>query len=255
MAMIIFFACRTYYTCRFNSVEWVFYGIAINTAAAAMAFEMAHNLIFEWARNKAGRNAKTSYCLGIDTGLLDIAQKEKREEGKRLDERGKRGEGMQQQPQTRHLGEDFHRRITAMRPSPKTSVLPSLGNDGGTAVKLEGDQGSCVHAARERSMIDDDIEDQVIFKHEENQSNLRGKIGEGQASASSEDQESVSDDDESEAEHEAGVISTEEEEAPLDLDVDSGERLRKMAPATATSLNDLDSHKRALLAVAMHSLP
>jgi hypothetical protein len=81
-AMTMFFDCQTYSTCRLASVEWTFYGIAANTVAAAMAFEMAHNLTLEWARSKTGKNAKHSYCLGVGTGLLKIARKEKREEKK-----------------------------------------------------------------------------------------------------------------------------------------------------------------------------
>jgi len=55
IAMTIFFDCRTYSTRRLASVEWTFYGIAANTVAAAIAFEMAHNLTLEWARSKTGK--------------------------------------------------------------------------------------------------------------------------------------------------------------------------------------------------------
>jgi len=48
--MQIFFDCKSYSTRKYTSVEWTFYGIAENTIAAAMAFEMAYNLIIEWAR-------------------------------------------------------------------------------------------------------------------------------------------------------------------------------------------------------------
>jgi hypothetical protein len=56
IAMTIFFDCRTYSTRSPASVEWAFYGIPANTVAAAMAFEMAHNLTLEWARSKTGKN-------------------------------------------------------------------------------------------------------------------------------------------------------------------------------------------------------
>jgi len=49
-AMQTFFDCKSYSTRIYTSVEWTFYGIAENTIAAAMAFEMAYNLIIEWAR-------------------------------------------------------------------------------------------------------------------------------------------------------------------------------------------------------------
>ncbi|KAJ5144267.1 hypothetical protein N7526_001775 [Penicillium atrosanguineum] len=48
-AMCTFFDCKSFSTDFGISVEWSFFGIASNTVAAAVAFEMAHNLILEWA--------------------------------------------------------------------------------------------------------------------------------------------------------------------------------------------------------------
>jgi hypothetical protein len=54
-AMCIFFDCESY-SCRFQtSVQWTFYGISSNTAAAAMAFEMTYNLILDWATLRDNR--------------------------------------------------------------------------------------------------------------------------------------------------------------------------------------------------------
>jgi hypothetical protein len=77
-AMMMFFDCNSYSTALEFSIEWTFYGIAPNTAAAAIAFEMAHNLILEWARAKKG--AVNSYCLGVANGLREMAREEKRQE-------------------------------------------------------------------------------------------------------------------------------------------------------------------------------
>jgi hypothetical protein len=77
-AMMKFFDCKSYSTALTFSIEWTFYGIAPNTTAAAIAFEMAHNLILEWARGKKG--AVNSYCLGVANGLRETAREEKRQE-------------------------------------------------------------------------------------------------------------------------------------------------------------------------------
>jgi hypothetical protein len=77
-AMMMFFDCNSYSTALTSSIEWTFYGIAPNTTAAAIAFEMAHNLILEWARGKKG--AANSYCLGVANGLWEMAREEKRHE-------------------------------------------------------------------------------------------------------------------------------------------------------------------------------
>jgi hypothetical protein len=44
-AMGVFFDCKSYHGTRIRSQEYVFYGIANNTASAAMAFEICYNLI------------------------------------------------------------------------------------------------------------------------------------------------------------------------------------------------------------------
>jgi len=77
-AMTVFFDCKAYSTALTRSIEWTFYGIAPNTVAAAIAFEMAHNLILEWARGKKG--TINSYCLGVAAGLREMASENKKEE-------------------------------------------------------------------------------------------------------------------------------------------------------------------------------
>jgi hypothetical protein len=60
--------------------DWVFYGIASNTAMAAQAFEVVYNLICEWARSK-GR-ARNNYCRGVAHGFVKIARDSKAKEKK-----------------------------------------------------------------------------------------------------------------------------------------------------------------------------
>ena len=80
VAMEKFFDCKSYST-RFDaSIEFTFYGIATNTAAAAMGFEMAYNLILSWGALKKGGSPRHSYCLGVAEGLIAIAETEKAEE-------------------------------------------------------------------------------------------------------------------------------------------------------------------------------
>lgn len=61
-------------------VEWIFYGIAESTIASAMSFEMAYNLVAEWARPYRGVGAKNSYCLGVFEELYRMSQEQKFEQ-------------------------------------------------------------------------------------------------------------------------------------------------------------------------------
>ncbi|KAK3703437.1 hypothetical protein LTR37_014427 [Vermiconidia calcicola] len=74
------FDCSFFTTPNRSSVECTFYGIAENTVAAAMAFEMVYNLIVEWARAHKGVGGKNSYYLGIFDELLKDARKRKADE-------------------------------------------------------------------------------------------------------------------------------------------------------------------------------
>lgn len=95
LAMELFFNCSSFTTAftlrkiqtRF---EVSFYGIAQNTVAAALAFEMAYNLICEWARPCNGTAGKNSYCLGISSELCEIAKKARESEEKEVKRKEKR---------------------------------------------------------------------------------------------------------------------------------------------------------------------
>lgn len=79
-AMCTFFDCKSFSTDFGISVEWSFFGIASNTVAAAIAFEMAHNLILEWGCVYKGGAPTFSYRLGVADGLKTMANREKQHE-------------------------------------------------------------------------------------------------------------------------------------------------------------------------------
>jgi hypothetical protein len=72
-----FFDCKYYTTTRPASLELTFYGIAENTVAASMSFEMAYNLIAHWASSYKGIGTRNSYCLGASDELSRMARREK----------------------------------------------------------------------------------------------------------------------------------------------------------------------------------
>jgi hypothetical protein len=80
LAMGIFFNCKSYSTRLTRSIDWTFYGIAENTATAAIAFEIAHNKILEWACAHKGISTSFSYCRGVADGLLSMAREERENE-------------------------------------------------------------------------------------------------------------------------------------------------------------------------------
>jgi hypothetical protein len=75
--MKCFFDCKFYSTTNYSALELTFYGIAENTVAAAMSFEMTYNLIAEWARPYKGVGSKNSDSLGISDKLCMMAEEEK----------------------------------------------------------------------------------------------------------------------------------------------------------------------------------
>jgi hypothetical protein len=79
-AMCTFFDCKCYSTYCGDCVEWSFFGIASNTVAAAMSFEMAHNRILNWACVYKGGKPTFSYRIGVADGLAAMAIREKQRE-------------------------------------------------------------------------------------------------------------------------------------------------------------------------------
>lgn len=79
-AMCTFFDCKSYSSDFGIYIDWTFFGIASNTIAAAMAFEMAHNLILDWACHYKGGPSAFSYQIGVADGLRKMAKREKQNE-------------------------------------------------------------------------------------------------------------------------------------------------------------------------------
>ncbi|PWN43369.1 hypothetical protein IE81DRAFT_322436 [Ceraceosorus guamensis] len=92
IAMTVFFDCKCYteryYKCRGEQdrMQWTFYGLATNSSASAMAFEMCFNQAQVWCYGAKdafkGALAKNSYLAGIANGLYDMAEDEKEAEEK-----------------------------------------------------------------------------------------------------------------------------------------------------------------------------
>ncbi|EFE43426.1 hypothetical protein TRV_01811 [Trichophyton verrucosum HKI 0517] len=91
-AMQMFFDCQFYSSRKFNSIEWTFYGIAENTVAAAIAFEMVYNLISQWALAYKGVSARFNYACGVASemarkaGLETLNERIREEELRRQEE-------------------------------------------------------------------------------------------------------------------------------------------------------------------------
>lgn len=79
-AMTTFFDCKTFSTRYRSSLVLTFYGIAENTVAAALGFEMIFNLACEWARPYKGIGRKNSYALGICEEMYRMAKQKKKDE-------------------------------------------------------------------------------------------------------------------------------------------------------------------------------
>lgn len=62
-AITKFFDCRSYSTGLEDNIEWTCDGIAEHTVSAAIAFEMCHNLIQEWAGSYKTVATRNSYSL------------------------------------------------------------------------------------------------------------------------------------------------------------------------------------------------
>lgn len=79
-AMTTFFDCKSFSTRYHSSLVLTFYGIAENTVAAALGFEMVFNLACEWARPYKGIGRKNSYSLGVCEEMFRMAKQKKKNE-------------------------------------------------------------------------------------------------------------------------------------------------------------------------------
>ena len=76
-AVATLFDCDAFSTQSDQCLEWTFFGIAEHTVFAAMSFEMAHNLILDWADVFTTVQGRNSYCLGVASGLDRLARDER----------------------------------------------------------------------------------------------------------------------------------------------------------------------------------
>ncbi|GLB44177.1 putative protein of unknown function (DUF2786) [Lyophyllum shimeji] len=88
------FDVQVYSEAGADSLDEVFYGLADNTVAAALAFEMLHNQIETWALERKGelrgRTAGINYRLGVAQRVLEDAEKENRRALRQAQEAGKK---------------------------------------------------------------------------------------------------------------------------------------------------------------------
>ena len=125
-AMEKFFDCRAYSTQLKREVEWTFYGIAIHTVSAAIAFEAIHNQIQDWSGKHKGVSTRNSYCLGVSNGLHTLANEEKRAIEERI--RANEAKGLA----ARMKEEDIKRQaeLARLRVSPTPEVTDNIAIDG-----------------------------------------------------------------------------------------------------------------------------
>ncbi|KAK9423375.1 hypothetical protein SUNI508_04269 [Seiridium unicorne] len=130
-AMATFFDCKLYTLSNHSSVDITFYGIAENTVAAAMAFEMAYNLIAEWSRAYKGTGSRNSYCHGIGNELYKAAVREKEEEEKQATEAESEARAAKARQEEAHRAAELSRLAPVHEP-PETapSPIPDASNKG-----------------------------------------------------------------------------------------------------------------------------
>lgn len=144
-AMCTFFDCKCYSTYCGDSVEWIFFGIASNTVAAAMSFEMAHNRILDWACAYKGGKPTFSYRIGVADGLAAMANHEKQRELNQA----RRKELDILASQEHDEAENRQREIQRLRPRPAhcaDAVSEILSGDAilnQTNIKMELETSSC----------------------------------------------------------------------------------------------------------------
>lgn len=80
VAMQHYFGCKAYTESGGSDIVVVFYGIAEQTVAAAVAFRMVYNLIVEWALPLGKVYRRNEYCLGVAHALGEEGKRLKREE-------------------------------------------------------------------------------------------------------------------------------------------------------------------------------
>ncbi|EST05146.1 protein of unknown function DUF2786 [Kalmanozyma brasiliensis GHG001] len=144
-AINLFFDVKAYSTSYANrtKLSWTFYGLAVNTVAAAHAFEMVHNQVLTWATEKAatkqvtGKTGKNSYCQGVAAGLIALAKGEKKEEMRLAIESEKKRLKDAEVEEKAQIKKEKQRLNDPPVKLEEERVKPDPRDDGGRNVKLE----------------------------------------------------------------------------------------------------------------------
>ncbi|SOV10021.1 uncharacterized protein UDID_04493 [Ustilago sp. UG-2017a] len=193
IAVNLFFDVKAYSTSYANrtKLSWTFYGLAVNTVAAAHAFEMVHNQVLTWAGEKArsgevkGKTGKNSYCQGLASGLIGLAKGEKKEELRKAIE----GEKKSLRDADSEEGERLKKEKQRLRhPVVESGLTPEPEQDSGPTV------------SRSRNAKLEDVVDEEDVKPFRNGNGLKGSASEtpenyGYAQWGSTDHPSASSDD------------------------------------------------------------
>lgn len=155
IAVNLFFDVKAYSTSYANrtKLSWTFYGLAVNTVAAAHAFEMVHNQVLTWAWEKAkqgmvrGKTGKNSYCQGVASGLIALAKKEKKEELRLAIEGEKKSLKDAEREEQKQVKKEKER----LKDPVKTEPEPELAR-----VKPESDANSRSRNVKLEDVVDED---------------------------------------------------------------------------------------------------
>lgn len=134
-AIQTFFDCKTYTTRRTFSIDWTFCGIATNTVAAAMAFEMVHKLVQDWSSRRKGN--KNSYRLGVAKGLCNTAHREKDDEERRVREQEAQELATKEAVEKRKRQEEIDRLSGNVYATQADRTSSSTPSEGSLRVKIE----------------------------------------------------------------------------------------------------------------------
>ncbi|EEA25039.1 hypothetical protein PMAA_090040 [Talaromyces marneffei ATCC 18224] len=136
-----------------------------NTIAAAMSFEMAYNLVAEWARPYRGVGAKNSYYRGVSEELYRMSQEEKVEQ----ELQAKQAESEAIAARVKHEEDERQKQLDQLAPQPVISdkpPFPGMKSHAQNNIGMDGCCGLWHHRDfpfNELSLSRDILEDVDIF--------------------------------------------------------------------------------------------
>lgn len=227
-AMTEFFDCKSYTVAESTSRDWVFYGIGVNTVAAAMSFEMAFNLVEHWASSL--KRGKPSYRLGVADGMWNIACEEKENELRRAQEQEGVKAAAAQQARAMDGNEvrsqqEADRPISATQPGQRDDIEDSQKAD--RQVKCEETEDVSVKL----ETVEEDTENPFRLAHFAMHDEFVDDKDEAMKNAANA-YDDGSDDDGAYPGLSSTFVTTEEK--PIDLSLDLDEDLRQHMPQHTT---------------------